>query len=210
VSAHDTAPGAFRTTRWTLFQDRDLESIARLYWKPVYLHIRRKGIALEDARDLTQDFFARFLERDYAAQADPSRGRFRSFLRAAVDHFCADAGDRARALKRGSGRVIALDVAAAEPLLSTAETPERAFDRQWARSILDDAVRELEAEYAARGRAESFAAFKPVLAGGTCADRPGLHRARARFRELVRGRVARTVESPSEVDDELRSLLESL
>jgi RNA polymerase sigma-70 factor (ECF subfamily) len=211
---HETAlggpRGSFLTTRWTLLRDRDLESVARLYWRPVYLHVRRLGFDVEEAKDLTQDFFARFIEKDWAAQADRARGRFRSFLRAAIDHFCADARDRARAGKRGGGRVVSLDAGKAEPLLSTDVSPERQFDRQWARSILEDALAELEAEYAARGQSEKFSLLKPVLAGGTSDDRVALHRARRRFGELVRQRVALTVESPGALEDELSALLESL
>lgn len=214
MSTHDTAlggpQGSFYTTRWTLFQDRDFDSIVRLYWRPVYLHLRRRGLTIEDAKDVTQDFFARFIEKDYARQADRTRGRFRSFLRAAVDHFLSDSGDRARAQKRGGGRVLPLDVKEAEPLLSKEGSPELHFDRQWARTLLEDALRELAAEYVARGQQQKFETLRPVLTGGTCDDRVGLHRARARFRELVRRRVALTVDSPADVDDELAELFRSL
>lgn len=214
MSSHDTAlggpRGSFYTTRWTLFRERDFDAIVRLYWRPVYLHARRRGLPIEDAKDLTQEFFARFIEKDYAAQADRTRGRFRSFLRAAIDHFLSDAGDRARAQKRGGGKVFALDIREAEPLLSTEGSPELHFDRQWARTLLDDALRELAGEYAARGQQQKFEMLRPVLTGGTCEDRVALSRARARFRELVRSRVALTVDSPAEIDDELAALFKSL
>ena len=202
--------GAFLTTRWTLVEEGDAEEILKRYWRPVYLHLRRRGHAIEEAKDLTQDFFLTFLEKDYAAQADRSRGRFRSFLKTAVDHFAADARDRARALKRGGGRIMQLDVEAAEALLSTDESPERLFDRQWARMMLDEAMAELAREYAARGQAEAFAKMRPALGGGSVDDRVALHRARHRFRELLRARIARTVESADQVDEELAELYESL
>jgi RNA polymerase sigma-70 factor (ECF subfamily) len=215
MSPHETAmggpAGGFRTTRWSLLRERDLASLVALYWRPVYLLIRRKGRPVEDAKDLTQEFFARFIEKDVAGQADPARGRFRSFLRAAVDHFCADARDRDGARKRGGDRaILPLDVEAAERALASDDPPEVQFDREWARAVLQDALRALEAEYAARGQSARFAELRPVLAGGTAPDRVALHRARRRFRELVRDRVALTVASRDEVDDEVARLLEAL
>ena len=203
-------PGAFGTTRWTFLRERDHAEILRLYWRPVYLHLRRRGFAIEEAKDLTQDFFRKFMERDFAAQADRSRGRFRDFLRAAVDHFSSDARDRARAQKRGGDRAFIPDYEAAEPLLSTDDTPEQLFDRQWARSILEDALRQLGEEYAARGQKAEFEALEPFLAEGTVEDRVALHRARKRFGHLVRERIALTVESPAQVDEEMTDLFVAL
>lgn len=216
VGTRETSTGgdqraSFLTTRWSLLAREDVSAIVGLYWRPVYLHLRRKGHRIEEAKDLTQDFFLRFLEKGYARQADRARGRFRNFLRAAVDHFAADAHDRSQAKKRGGGRrLISLDVEAAESLLVVDDPLDRHFDRQWARAILDDAMQALEQEYVGRGQAERFAEFRPVLAGGTHKDRVALHRARKRFRELVRERVARTVESADEVDQELAALLKAL
>jgi RNA polymerase sigma-70 factor (ECF subfamily) len=214
MKPHETAlggsGGSFNTTRWTILRDRDLESIVKLYWRPVYVHVRHRGHSVEDAKDLTQEFFARFIETDVAGQADQSRGRFRSFLRAAVDHFCSDAVDRATAQKRGGGRVFALNVEEAEPLVSSEVRPEAAFDRQWARALLENALEELAQEFASRGQQAKFAEIRPALAGGTCEDRVALHRARARYRELVRRRVAATVDSPEDVDPEIAHLFQSL
>ena len=201
---------AFLTTNWTLFRHRDMEQIVRLYWRPVYAFLRRKGHSVEDAKDFTQGFFTRFLEKDYASQVNQSRGRFRSFLRVAVEHFVSDELDRARAKKRGGGAVLPLDVKAAEELLSVEEPPERHFDRQWARAILDDVSRELEEEYRKRGQSDKFAEIRPHLAGGSHQDRSALHRARKRFGELVRRRVVETVRSPSDVDEEIGILFDSL
>ncbi|MBI3099016.1 MAG: sigma-70 family RNA polymerase sigma factor [Planctomycetes bacterium] len=203
--------GSFLTTRWSLLVREDLGEVFTLYWRPVYLHLRRRGHDIEAAKDLTQGFFVRFLEKGYARQADRARGRFRHFLRAAVDHFAADAHDRSQAKKRGGGRkAVPLDVESAESMLVVEDPVERHFDRQWARAILDDAMAALEQEFAARGQGARFAEFRPVLAGGTHKDRVALHRARKRFRELVRERVARTVESANLVDEELAALLKAL
>ncbi|MBI2931662.1 MAG: sigma-70 family RNA polymerase sigma factor [Planctomycetes bacterium] len=215
TGARETSAGGprgwFATTRWTYVAQGNLDEIVRLYWRPVYLHLRRKGEPVEDAKDLTQDFFTAFLEKDYAGQADRSRGRFRSFLLAATDHFVANARARSRAVKRGGGaKILSLDVETAEHLLSLDDPPERAFDRQWAAALLDDAMSALEREYAARGQSDAFAALKPALVSGTCEDRVALHRARKRFRKLVRERVARTVASPDELEGELRHLFDSL
>jgi RNA polymerase sigma-70 factor (ECF subfamily) len=141
------------------------------------------------------------LERGYAGQADRLRGRFPDILRTAVDHFAADMRDKGHAQKRGGGRVFSLDIEAAESFLSDQETPERQFDRQWARAILDDAMEALGREYALS---------RSALAGGACEDRVGLHRARKRFRELVRERVSGTVESAADVDEKMAALFESL
>jgi RNA polymerase sigma-70 factor (ECF subfamily) len=199
----------FASTRWSLLDRGDVQEILRLYWRPIYAHLRRRGHSIEDAKDLTQEFFTNFLQKNVASQADRSRGRFRSFLRAAVDHFASDVRDRQSAQKRGGDARI-LDVEAAERTLSTEDTPEREFDRQWARALLDDAMDALAQEYQARGQAEKFREIRPHLVDGSCEDRVALHRARQRIRELVRRRVALTVGSRGEIDEELSELLNSL
>jgi RNA polymerase sigma-70 factor (ECF subfamily) len=201
---------SFKTTRWTVLEPGQEGELVRIYWRPVYIHLRRKGHSIEDAKDLTQDFFSSFLEKDSAQQADPTRGKFRNFLRVSVDRFAADAKDRARAQKRGGGKVFSLDVEGAEAVLSGEGDPERDFDRQWARAIVEDSMRALEREFEAKGQAEKFAALRPALVSGTCEDRVALHRARKRFGELVRERVARTVGSAAEAEEELTVHIESL
>ena len=92
---------SFCVTRWSMLARGDRDEIIRLYWRPVYLHLRRRGSSVEEAKDLTQEFFTAFMEKEYEKQADPARGRFRDFLRAAVDHFASNQRARARAQKRG-------------------------------------------------------------------------------------------------------------
>lgn len=198
---------SFLTTRWSLLERRDVDEIVRIYWRPVYAHLRRRGNRVEEAKDLTQAFFATFVEKEYDQQADPSRGRFRDFLRKAAQNFASKEHDRARALKRGGGKVAQLDERAAEALLATASTPDGEFDRQWVCALLDDAVAGLREEYAAKGQADLFAELEPELAGGSHPNRMALHRARKRLRVLVQQRVARTLPAGSNVRDELLTLL---
>ena len=157
----------FATTRWSLIAAardpaapearRALAELCRLYWYPVYTYVRRRGHDHHQAEDLTQGFFARVLDKHDLGAADAGRGRFRSFLLTACQHFLANEHDRATAAKRGGGRAdLSLDVAAAgdryagEPV--DVDTPERAFDRRWALDLIGRALAELRAEYAAAGR----------------------------------------------------------
>jgi DNA-directed RNA polymerase specialized sigma24 family protein len=230
----------FATTRWSVVlaagrraspeAEGALAALCGSYWYPLYAHARRRGLHAEDARDRTQAFFARLLETDGLAVADPGRGRFRSFLLAAFGHFLANEWDRERAARRGGGRpALSLDVAAGESRyrLEPADeaTPERIFDRQWALTVLDRALERLRDEYHRGGKGDLFDALKPALAGdrGTpyaeVAGRLGMtegavkvaaHRLRGRCRDLVRDEVAQTVGAPDEVDDELRHLFAAL
>lgn len=152
---------AFVTTHWSvvLAAGRSdttracaaLEKLCRTYWYPLYAYVRRRGHSPEDAKDLTQEFFARLLERKAVATASPEKGRFRSFLLAAMNHFLADAWDKTRARKRGYGQVIPLDGASAETLYLQqpveALTPEKAYDRRWALALLEEVYRRLQQEY---------------------------------------------------------------
>jgi RNA polymerase sigma-70 factor (ECF subfamily) len=193
------------SSRWKLLDHMD--ELARLYWRPVYLHFRHRGYRVEDAQDLTQEFFASFLEEDYARHADSAGGLLRLFLRAAANRFAADRGDGTALLRKGAAKALPLDVAAAEELLAPHETPERHFDRQCARAFLDDALAELGREYDARGQRELFLQLRPALSGSSASVDPvELKRAKARVRELVRARVARMVESPNQIESELAAL----
>lgn len=232
----------FATTRWTLVlaagdepsspQRREaLEELCRAYWYPLYAYIRRRGHDAHAAEDLTQGFFARLLERDDLARLTREGGRFRSFLLTALGHFLANEHERNCALKRGGGRaVVSLDAPPGEDryLLEPAhaESPDRLFDRQWALSLLEQALRRLAEEHTAAGKEEVFVALRPFLsrepeageyaplaarlelAPGTLAVQ--VHRLRARYRQLVRAVVADTVDSPLEVDAEMRHLLAAL
>jgi DNA-directed RNA polymerase specialized sigma24 family protein len=231
--------GMFATTRWSLIAAaRDpaapearkaLADLCGLYWYPVYVYVRRRGHGHHRAEDLTQGFFARVLEKRDLAAADPGRGRFRSFLLTACQHFLANEHDRATARKRGGGQVpVPLDLGDADRRFArgtaASDDPERAFARQWALDLLARAVADLRAEYAAAGRAEVFDALKDVLVGGPAghAERaarlgmtPGAvkvaaHRLRQRYGDRLRAAVADTVATPGEVDDEIRDLFAAL
>jgi RNA polymerase sigma factor (sigma-70 family) len=210
------------------------EALARLcalYWTPVFTYVRRRGYATEDAQDLTQAFFARLIEKGDLADAERARGRFRSFLLASCRHFLANAWDHAQAQKRGGGQVpVPLDAAAAEArfagALSDGETPERLYERQWCLTLLGAVLDDLRDQYAAAGKAALFDRLKEFIteeaepgqqaeaAGdlGTTAGavKVAVHRLRQRYREALRRRVADTVESPHDVDDEIRQLTRAL
>jgi RNA polymerase sigma factor (sigma-70 family) len=229
---------AFLTTRWTLIRTAAgegaearaaLEELCAATWYPLYAYVRRSGVRAEDAEDLVQGFFARLIERRDLSRLTRGAGRFRGFLLAALRHHLAHERDRARALKRGGGRApLSLDLSGAgerfarEPVLE--ETPERTFQRLWALDLLAACVSELEAEYAASGRARIFAALRGVLQGERPDPeevarrldmRPGavrvaVHRLRRRFAQLLRLRVSRTVASDEEVEEELDELMRAL
>lgn len=129
--------------------------MCRTYWYPLYAFIRRQGHTPEDAEDLTQGFFARLLETDYLVAVDPAKGRFRSFLLAAIKHFLSDERDKAAAQKRGGGRTfVSLNELAVEEqrLVSGTLSAERAFDRRWAMTLLEGAQNRLRTEYTAAGK----------------------------------------------------------
>jgi len=206
-----------------------LERLCRAYWYPLYAFVRRHGHAPEDAQDLTQAFFERLLEKHLLTDVAPERGRFRTFLLAALTHFLANEWDRVRAAKRGGGfEHVSLDAAVLEERyrLSGAveETPENHFDRLWAEAVMDRAFGLLEDECRAAGKAAQFEALagflsRPPADGEYAAagDRLGLKRQtvavtvfrlRERYIELVRAEVAQTVRSPAEIESELRYLIE--
>jgi RNA polymerase sigma-70 factor (ECF subfamily) len=193
--------------------------------------VRRRGHSADDAQDLTQGFFTRLIEKGVIGDADRSRGRFRSFVLSACQFFLANERDRAFALKRGAGRVpLSIDVAAAEgryeQALAHGETPERLYDRQWCLALLDGVLEAVRAEYAGSGREATFDRLQPFLTGGddagTHADaardlgtsagavKVAVHRLRRRYREELRRRVADTLDSDEDVEDELRCLLKTL
>jgi DNA-directed RNA polymerase specialized sigma24 family protein len=235
-----TGAGQFATTRWSLVlaagrraepgADRALAALCEAYWYPLYAHARRRGLDAGSAEDRVQSFFARLLEKDGLAVADPRRGRFRGFLLAAFGHFLANEWDRERAIRRGGGHaVLSLDFAGGEARLgrepADERTPERVFDRLWALSVLDRALGRLREEYESGGKGRLFDELKPALAGdrstpyADLAGRLGMsegavkmavHRLRGRCREVLREEVAETVGSPEEVDDELRQLFAAL
>ena len=218
--------GAFGNTRWTLIlrarDEKQLGEFLQNYWKPIYFYIRRKGQDVEDAKDLTQSFFVDFMERDGLARVTKSKGRFRSYLLACLDHFLSNEYDRRKAQKRGAGRVFSLDFQAAEEIFSRSgdDSPEKAYRRQWAIDHIERALLALKAEMG-----ERFDALREyIMAGqpGTLKEVGGrlglsesnvkviIHRARKRYRELLKEEVARTVERKDEVEDELLELFAAL
>jgi RNA polymerase sigma-70 factor (ECF subfamily) len=194
----------------------------------VFAFVRRQGHSSDDAQDLTQGFFARLIEKGDVGDADRARGRFRSFLLASCQHFLANERDRAHALKRGGDRIpVAIDVAAAEAryqsALTNTETPERLYERQWTLTLLASVLDEVRSEYAdarvfdrlrrfvvAEDDAGSHAQAANELGMSAGAVKVAVHRLRSRYREALRRRVADTVESADDVDDEIRILLGGL
>ena len=232
--------GCFVTTHWSVVLTAGhsdtpraraaLETLCQTYWRPLYAYVRRRGYSLEDAQDLTQEFFARLLEHNRVGSVSPEKGRFRSFLLASMNHFLADEWDKARAQKRGGGKVTFLDLRDAETKLGEQApetlTPEKAFERRWAITLLEQVYQHLGQEYKEQGKAGLFEALRGSLAGagGTApyaelarqlgmtegAVKVAVHRLRHRYRELLRGTIAETVSGPAEVEDELRYLLRTL
>jgi RNA polymerase sigma-70 factor (ECF subfamily) len=208
-----------------------LEGLCRDYWYPLYAFVRRRGFGPDDAGDLVQGFLADFLERRDLADADRQRGRFRSFLRTACAHFLAHERARERALKRGGGRrLISIDLPAAEGRYgrepSHELTAERLFERRWALDLLGHVLARLEGESIDSGKGRLFAHLRPTLEGDPRAAsyrdvgaalglsegavKVAAHRLRARYRDLLREEVARTVVDPAEVDAELSDLIGAL
>ena len=228
---------SFATTHWSVvLQAGDghsarsqvaLEKLCQSYWYPLYVHVRRSGRMEEDAKDLTQHFFARFLERKYLQLADPERGRFRSFLLTALKNFLANEWEKASTQKRGRLETISWDGFDPEARYrhepADSMSPDRLYEKRWAATLLEGVLVQLRDEYEAAGRIQEFEHLKNHVwgdaAGTTYADiaaqlgiaensvAVAVHRLRKRFREQLRTTVARTVASPDEVDEELRHLL---
>ena len=203
-----------------------LERLCRTYWQPLYAYVRRWGYAPSDAEDLTQAFFAWLLERDWLGRADQQRGRFRSFLLTSISHFLANEWDKARAEKRGGGRVVSLQREEAERNYSwepaDSLTPEQIFEWRWALSLLDEVMNRLSGEFARDGKSELFDTLKPCLLGDREAQpyaalamklgisegsvKVTVHRMRQRYRQLLREEIGNTVEKAEEVEEEMRHL----
>lgn len=232
---------AFVTTRWSVVlaaghgdtsHARDaLAHLCETYWYPLYAYARRRGHSPHDAQDLTQEFFARLLQGKWVAQADRQRGRFRTFLLSAMQHFLANEWNKAHAQKRGGhAPIVSLNDDSAERRyrLEPADksTPETLFERGWALSLLNDVLRRLEEEYKRDGKAAWMDAMRPALTadresiayaeigarlGATeAATRVAVHRLRQRYRRLIQAEVASTVATSAEVAEEMRHLFQVL
>lgn len=236
-----SSPQQFRTTRWSVVLsalDSDttdsrvaMEHLCRLYWYPVFHFIRRSGYAQHDAQDLTQSFFARFVEKNWLERADPSRGRFRSFLLMILKRFLAGEWKKNHAIKReGNLHWLSLNMETAETRYAQepadTTTPEQSFEKQWALTLLETVMQSLQGQYAQDDKTELFEHIKPCLMGSresqpyaTLATQLGMsesavkvsvHRLRKQYRECLRGEIAQTVSTPSEVDEEMKHLIRVL
>jgi RNA polymerase sigma-70 factor (ECF subfamily) len=208
-----------------------LELLCRSYWYPLYAYVRRRGYPPADAQDLTQGFFCLLLEMDSLSRVQRSKGKFRSFLLASMNHFLANEWDRQQTLKRGGGlKWVSLDDETAENRYrlepATNLTPEKIYERRWVLTLLDQALRRLREENTAAGKDLHFDSLKHLLSDeagdGAYAELAGqldmtpgavavaVHRLRQRYRELVREEIARTVASPADLEEELNHLFAAL
>jgi DNA-directed RNA polymerase specialized sigma24 family protein len=227
----------FATTHWTAVlaagrrstpqSDVALEELCRTYWYPLYAYVRRQGHSKEDAEDLTQAFFARFLERNYLEKLDSEKGKFRAFLLASLKHFLANEWDRANRQKRGGGvKPLSLDWQGADTRYQVDPadrlSPDKLYDRAWAVTLLERVLARLRDENKAEGKAEVFEKLKPFLMVGKSAisyveaavavgcgegaARVAVHRLRRRYRELLRDEIGQTLGDPAQVAEEMRAL----
>jgi RNA polymerase sigma factor (sigma-70 family) len=227
----------FATTRWTVVlaagrrsapqADVALEELCRTYWYPLYAYVRRQTATREDAEDLTQAFFARFLEKNYLEKLSSDKGKFRAFLLAALKHFLANEWDRANSQKRGGGAAnLSLDWQNADTRyqIDPADnlSPDKLYDRAWAVTLLERVIQRLRQENSADDSRKLFDQLKPFLTVGksaipysqaaTALDmtesavRVAVHRLRRRYRELLREEIAQTLSDPAQVEEEVRAL----
>jgi RNA polymerase sigma-70 factor (ECF subfamily) len=233
-------PRIFATTHWSVVlaagendsvpARRALEALCQAYWYPIYVYVRRKGHGPEDAQDLTQEFFAQLIAKEHLRLADRERGRFRTFLLAILDHFLAREWSRAHRQKRGGQfTFVSMDQQSPEDRYKLEpadhETPEKKFLRQWALAVLKQAMAALQGECEATGKGPLFHEAKNLLSGerdeayasisqrlkmaeGTV--RVAVHRLRQRYGQLLRAEVAQTVADESEVDEEVKFLVQVL
>ncbi|MBI3714494.1 MAG: sigma-70 family RNA polymerase sigma factor [Betaproteobacteria bacterium] len=211
--------------------DAALERLCRTYWWPLYAFVRRRGYEAHDAQDLTQEFFARLLAKDFLLSVDRNKGRFRSFLLAALEHFLAKEWRRANAQKRGGKfTFVSTDAESAEQqylqVPAANLSPQQLFEQQWAMTLLDQTLSRLREEFVAAGNEAQFEVIKIFLTGekqaasyaelavklGTteAALKMAVSRMRKRYGELLRAEIANTVSIPEEMDEELRALFAAL
>jgi RNA polymerase sigma factor (sigma-70 family) len=241
MSINPAPDPAFVTTHWTRVLEARGESddarialsdLCAVYYAPVFTFIRHNAPNEDAARDLTQEFFTRLLERRGINQVDPRHGRFRSYLLGAVKHFLVDAREHAARLKRGGGQT-------PEPLEPPTDTspglevpdpaapsPEREFDRRWALTLLDRALASVAAEHKTAGTLPQFEILKVWLTGDTenfsqadaarslgmneGAVKVAIHRLRRQFRHAIKSEIAQTVKAPNQVEEEMKCLLQAL
>jgi RNA polymerase sigma-70 factor (ECF subfamily) len=231
------ASAQFTTTHWSVVLNASqgtslsapeaMERLCRTYWYPLHAFVRRSGYDPESAKDLTQSFFETLIRKDYLKNVDRAKGRFRSFLLAALKHFLANEWDRRQTVRRGGQyRFVELDesrIEACEPQDAASPlTPEKLYERRWALTVLDTAKAKLAAEYHASGKGQLFETLKVYLTGETGqspyaevashlklsvdAVKKAVERLRRRYGEFLRDEIAHTVAHPSEIEDEIRHL----
>jgi DNA-directed RNA polymerase specialized sigma24 family protein len=198
---------------------------------PLYVAVRRFGHSPEDAKDLTQGFFAKLLEKNWLHAADREKGRFRTFLMVALKRYLTNEWHRGQTAKRGGGFIaVPLDTQLAERLYSDSGahslSPEQLFDKRWALTLIESALARIEQEYHDTNRVKEFTSLKPCLTAGRGeidygnlattlnlnegAARVAVHRIRKRYRSLFREEVARTVTNEAEVEEEIQALMQAL
>lgn len=244
LAAADPTSGSaqsFVTTHWSVVlaakqgdpseADAALEKLCRIYWYPLYAFLRREGRSPHDAQDLTQAFFAHLLRRAFLENVGPEKGKFRSFLLAALKHFVSDEWDKAGAAKRGGGQpILSLDDHNPEELYlleaDAAAPAERIFEQRWALTLLGQALVRLREEFAAAGKSREFNHLKAFLstpssdgAYDAVAEQLGLtvntigvkvHRLRQRYGEFIRAEIAHTVASSADIEEELEHLFDAV
>src|SRR5438067_9087783 len=235
IADHD--PATFRTTHWSVVltaQDESpaaheaLEKLCRIYWRPICSFVQRQGFALEEAKDITQGFFAQLLERRSLNAVRKEKGRLRSYLLGALKYFLADEQRRSMAIKRGKGqRLIPIEEMRADERIEMEPadpvTAEMIYERRWALTVLEQVLDRLKNEYRTAGNAALFDSLKQLLP-----DEPGspsqaeiatqlgmtenalrqaFYRFRQRYQSLLREEIAHTVATPGDIEDELRHLI---
>jgi RNA polymerase sigma factor (sigma-70 family) len=230
-------PAAFTTTHWSVVLEAQgespaaqaaLEKLCHTYWRPIYSFVRRQGIGLADAEDLTQGFFASLLEHRNLDAVRKERGRFRSYLLGALKYFLADERRRGMAIKRGKGQhLIPLEELRADERVemepADSVTAELIYERRWASTVLERVLNLLKDEYRRAGNAALFDSLKELLPGEPDAPsqknvaaqlgmtenavRQAFYRFRQRYQSLLREEIAHTVATPGDIEDELRHLI---
>ena len=235
----ETAAANFKPTRWSLVlqsqgQDEQakwaLADLCRAYWFPLYSWSRRFGASPQDAEDYVQGFFVQVLQKQLFAAADPALGKMRTFMLTAFRRHVNDEQRKESRQKRGGGQIISFDAVEAEAWYEVeqieGESADHMFDRQWALTVLDNAMAKLEQQAGARGKAADFVVLRPFLTGDASADdyensgqklglsvnslKVAVHRLRARFREALRTEIAETQPDGCSVDEEMTYLMEKL
>src|SRR4029450_7709631 len=248
-NAHEGAgePPEFVTTRWSLILSAAnltneehkargaLAELCRTYWRPIFLFVRARGYSIEDAQDLTQDFFVTILKKNWLQHADRNRGRFRSLLLRSLQNFLVHAAEKTYAHKRGGGVEFVswhdwVSEAASDSSIPAAMLeslpPERLFDLTWAATVVEHALQRLREECETKGKLWLLQTLSPLLTDerdevsyanlsgelgiAYTAVKKQLHNMRQRYRSLLRAEVSQTVENPADIDDEIRYLCASL